>query len=137
LPDPVGPGHEEQPTRTADQVLTDIRQADLLKSQQAVRDLPEHQRQIALLAEHRHTEPGGLAVREAEVRAALLLEFLLVPLGGDRLHERHHVVRVEHLGLQVAQPPADADRGLPPHRQVEVARVELDDGVEQSVDLNR
>ena len=77
--------------------------------------------QYALLLEDRDAEAGLVAVGEAEVARARLLELLLDALGRDRLHQRHRVLGVEHLGLQLAQVPVQAQRRRLADGQVQVA----------------
>ena len=131
-----GPGDQEQAAGAADQVAADLGQPDLLEGQEFVGDLAAAHGDIAALAEDRDAEAGGVAVGEAEVGAPLLLEFLLVPLGRDRLHERDHVIGLQDLGLEVPQVAVEADGGLAPDRHMEVAGPQLHDGVEQAVDLD-
>ncbi len=78
-----------------------------------------------------------IAEGEAEVARAGLLEFLLDALRRDRLHQRHRVLGVEDLGLQLAHGAVQAQRGRFADRQVKVGRLLLHYGFQQSIDLNR
>ncbi|QYU70180.1 TonB-dependent receptor [Leptolyngbya sp. 15MV] len=129
------PGDQEHPSWSADELAADLWQADGLERQQLAGDEPEHHREVPSLSEDGDAEAGHVAVGEPEVRAADLLKLELVALGRDRLHERHHVVGVEHLGLQVLEVLVVADGRATADREVEVGAVHLDNGVEQSVDL--
>ena len=132
-----GAGDDEETTRTADQVLADLREADLLEGEQAVGDLAQHHADDALLLEDRDTEAGRGAEGEAEVGAPLLLQLLLVLLRGHALHELHHVLRLQRLGRQVAEAAAQADGRGTAAGEVKVGGVLLDDDVEQAVHLQR
>ena len=136
LAGPCRPRDKKQPTRTPDQILTHIRQPDLIERQEPVRDLAKHDRDIASLTEYGYTESGSIAVGKAEVGAPLFLKFLLVAFRRNGFHERNHVVGIEHLGLQVSQPAMKADSRLPPGRQVEVRTTGFHDGIQQAVNLN-
>ena len=75
-------------------------QADFLERQQLRGDQSKRDRNVALLLEDRGTESARLAELETEVRAALLLQFLLAAVGGDGLHQFDGVLRLEDFGLE-------------------------------------
>jgi hypothetical protein len=130
------PGDDEQPAGPANEFTADRRQPDLLEGQQLVGNEPQGDRDIAALAEDGHAEAGLGPVGKSEVTAALFLELLLGPLGGDGLHQGHAVVGVEDLGVQVPQRAVETQRGLAPGAQVQVGRALANDGVEQPIDLD-
>ena len=95
LPDPVGPGDQEDAARPPADLLGHLGQADLLEGQELVGDPPQHHAGVPLLLEDGDAEAGLVAVGEAEVAGAGLLELLLDALGRDRLHQRDRVLRLQ------------------------------------------
>ncbi len=66
--------------------------------------------------------------------SADLLQLLLAPLGRDALHQRHGVFRLEDLGFQPYQPPIEPQHRRLAHRNVQVARLAGNHGLEQFID---
>ena len=87
LPEPGRPGHQDQAARPLDQLFDHRRQTELLEREELVGNAPQHQPDVAALLEDGDPEPGHVAKREPEVRAAHLLKLLLTPLRGDALHQ--------------------------------------------------
>ena len=131
------PGDQHQAAGTHDQVFEHRRRAQIVETQELVGDLPQDHAHEALLLEERDAEAGQIAEREAEVGAALLLELLLRPLRGDALHQGHRVLGLEDLGFQPLHVAVHPQHGRLPDGNVQVARLALDDRVQQFIDENR
>src|SRR5262249_29691951 len=98
-------------------------------------NLPQHDRDIALLLEHRNAEPRGVAKGEAEVRPAFLLKLLLVAVGRDRLHQGDRVLRLQHLGLEGSQVSVKSQDRRTTHGDVNGRRAALDARLQDSIDV--
>ncbi len=70
-------------------------------------------------------------------RAPRLLQFLLAAVGRDALHQRHGVVRLQHLGLELPHAAVQAKHRRLADGDVQIAGALLDHGVQQFVDQNR
>ena len=92
---------------------------------------------VATLLEHRHAEPRLLAECEPEVGPSLFLEFLLVSLGGDRLHQGDRVVRLQRLGFELQHPAPRPDHRRLAGGNVQIAGLVVDHRLQQLVDLDR
>ena len=66
---------------------------------------------MAFGLEDAHAEAGEVLEADAEIGAALVLELLLVGLGGDLAHETLGVGRLQRGGLQRSQVAVDAEHG--------------------------
>ena len=114
------PGHEHQAARLVQQFLGAGRNADLLKRQQLVGNLPEHQGEIALLLEDADTETRHVAKRKAEVRAAVFARALNVLLGRDAAHQFLGILRFERRTFDAVQDAVHPDGGRRTHADVQV-----------------
>src|SRR5262249_27762370 len=90
----------------------------------------------AFLLEDRHAEANAVGVFDGEVGAAFFLQFLLATIRRDAFHQSRGVIRVEHLGVELAHAAMMPHHRRLTHRDVEVAGLELDDGCQQLVDQN-
>jgi hypothetical protein len=75
----------------------------------------------------------AVAERDGKVRAADFLQFLLAAVWGDGLHQGGGVVAIEDFGVEPAQSAVMAHHGGLAHRNVQVARLELDHRGQQFV----
>ena len=83
-----------------------------------------------------YAETCLVPIRESEIGAPDFLKLHLGFLGGDGFHQRHGVGRFQYLGLQVHQPAAHPQGGHFADRQVKVAGLLFNRGIEQAVDLD-
>ena len=137
LPEPVGPVTRNNPRGRWISRSQAAGKPELFHGEQLVGNLPKHHRHVAALLEDRDAEAGQVAKGEAKVGPAHGLQLLLAAVGGDALHQRLGVGRLEDLGLEldhVAIVPNH--RGLP-HRNVQVACALPHDRVQQLIDMNR
>ena len=134
LPEPVGPVTRTNPRGRRTSSVNTGGVPNSLKSISLAGINRKHHPHAALLLEDRHAEPAHVAEGETEVAAAHLLQFLLAPLGRDALHQRHGVFRLQDLGFQPDQVAVDANHRRLAHGNVQVARLAVDDRLEQFVD---
>ena len=87
LPEPVGPADEDEAARLVAEELDDRRQAELLESQDLVRDLTVDAADGAALHEVVGAEAGQALDAEGEVELEVLLEAVLLGVGQDRVGE--------------------------------------------------
>jgi hypothetical protein len=125
------PGDENEAARPLAERSHGLRQADLVERHEPVGNQARHQGGVAALAEDRHPEARPQAVREAEVRAALLPELRHHALRRDGLHQLHRVGGLELVVLDVLEPAVPAHHRRPPDGDVNVRRILLDHEVEE------
>ncbi len=113
-----------------------VGQPQLLGRQLVRGDLPQHHRDVATLLENRDAEASLVAKGEPKVRRPRLLQLPLAALRRDALHQRHGVLRLQHLGLQLAQPAVQAKHRRLADRDVNIAGPLLHAGHQQFVDQN-
>ena len=130
------PGHQHQSARPRAEFGQHGRRPQLVEGQELGRNQPQHHPNATLLFEDRHAEPAYVAEGETEVAAAHLLQFLLAPLRRDALHQRHAVLRLQHLCLEADQVAVDANHRRLTHGYVQIAPLAIDDRLEQFVDQN-
>ena len=129
-----GAGDQQQAARAGDEALDHLGHADLLEGEEAAGDPAKHHADGAALLENGAAEAVAIDELDGKVGASPFLKLLLVAVGSDGLHERHGVVRLEDLGLELAHAPAFADEGGLPHADMKVGGLEVDDRLEQLVD---
>ena len=127
--------HQEQTSGPRDDILDHQGQSELLEREELAWDLPQHQTDVPALLENGDAKPRLVAEGKAEVGPAHLLQFLLVALRRDALHQRSRVLRTEDFRLQPHQAAMPADTGWLPRRQVQIAGPLLNDGFQKLVDL--
>ena len=132
-----GAGHQEHPSGPAAEALADLRQADVLESQELGGNQTKNDRWIFSLVEHGGSEPARRAELKTEISAALLLQFLLATLRGDGLHQGDGVIGFEHLGFQRSKPPVQPQGRRTTYRQVQIACTLLYAGLKEPVYLDR
>jgi len=130
-----GAGDEEHPSRASTQGPDRLWKPDILETEQLGRNQTQNQRKIALLVEHRRSEAAFRSELETEVGPALLLEFLLAPVGSDRLHQGDGVFWFKNLGVKGSESTMKPQRRLPSDVQVKVAGASLDASFQQPVNV--
>ena len=124
LPEPVGPGDEDQAARLVAERLDDRRQPELLEAEDLVGDLPEDAGDRAALVEDVGAEAGEALDAEGEVELEVLLEPVLLVVGQDRVREllglRHRQRRIGKRDQLPVQPDHrgaswSSDGGRTPH----------------------
>ena len=93
LPEPVGPGHQDQAARPLGQLRDHRRQAQLLEGLDVEGDLPDDHRHAAALLEDVAAEARQVLDAEGEVELVLGLEALLLVLGEHRVGQLQRVLR--------------------------------------------
>ena len=122
---------EDEATRAEEDVFHGVWQADLGHGQQVVRDGTHDDTDIASGLEDGDTETAAVAEGETEVDGTVLLELLLVRLGGDGLHEVFTVFGREGGAVQLRHFAVDSEDGRRQSVDVKVAGALFEDEVQQ------
>ena len=99
LPEPVGPGHEDEPLGPLRELLDDRREVQLVEGADLDRDDPDRAAHRPALPEHVAAEARQSLEAEGEVELVLLLELLLLRLVEDAVGEALRVLGCELLEL--------------------------------------
>ncbi len=138
LPEPVGPGDQDQALRDRAQVLDHLGQPELLEGQDLARDLPQRRAEAVRLAEDVDAEAREARHRVGEVDVQLLPELLLVPLLHHGLEQPEGVLPPEDRGVRdLLHVSVDAPVGLQARREVQVGSALRHDPLEHLVELGR
>ena len=129
--------HQEKTAGTLYQLARNFRQANLLKAKKPVWNESKNHGDKCFLTEHADTETRRFAETKAKISSALLLKLSLIFFRRDGLHQRHGVIGIKNLGLQIAQPPIQSNSWLTPYGNVKIGRVLFHHDIKQTVNLKR
>ena len=138
MPEPVGPGDEDEAARLHRELAQRRREPELLERPQLLGDVPERGRERVALEVDVHAEAREAGNAVGEVELAVDLEVLLLLGREDAVEERPR--RVGHDLLLVrerSEVAVHADGGWRSRHEVEVRRAHLDGAAEQVVDGGR
>ncbi len=131
------PRHEEQSSRTLDQIPNHRRQAQLFKGQELVRNSPQNHSDHAALLKDGHSKSSLVSKRKTKVRSPAFLELLLVSLRSNTLHQVGRVFGVEYSSFQTHHVTTRANYGRLTHCDVQVAHSLFDHRLKQLINLKR
>jgi len=126
LPEPVGPGDDDEAARLVDDLLEDLRGLQLVEGEDLGGNGAEHARRAAVLVEGVDAEarqPGDL---EGEVDLEQLLVIAALLVVHDVVDQRVHLLVLERRHVDAANVAVHADHRRQPRREVEVRRLVLD-----------
>ena len=133
LPEPVGPGHEDEAAGPVAERLDDGRDAELLEAEDLVGDLPEDRRDGAALHEDVAAEAREALHAEGEVELEVLLEAVLLDVRQDRVAELLRLRDGQRGVVQRLDVAVDPDHRRRIRRDVEVRAAALDESLQKLV----
>ena len=128
-----GTRDEHEAARLVAEPLDDRRDAELLESEDLVRDLPEDRRDRAPLHEDVPAEPGQALDPEGEVELERLLEPVLLDVGQDRVAELLRLGDGQRGVVQGLDVAVDPDHRRRVRRDVQVRAAALDESLQKLV----
>ncbi len=131
LPEPVGPGDQDEPLGQVDEALEDLGEVQLGDRGQLEGDPAEHGGIGAALDEDVAAEPRDPGQAVADVDGLVLLEALTLSRGQDLEQHLLEVLRLQSVCVQGDEPALDAQKGRSHRLQVEVRGLLLGHELEQ------
>ena len=129
--------HENEPARTAQEVLNHRRQAELLEREDRRGNEAQDHAEHAFTAVDVDAETSLLVERETEVTAAVALEALDLLGGRNGAHQRLGILVRERGAFNRDHTATDAETRRPADVQVQVGSAILDHGFQELVNLVR
>ncbi len=117
---PRGPHHEDEAALRHDEILVDLRHAELFQSRHLRTDVPQHHGRIATLVEHVDAKPSQSGFGYRKIYFQLLVEVLELLLAHHSQRRLPHRLRAQNLLVdrKYLALDLDLDRGVTGKKKV-------------------